>query len=86
MWTDPILNWSANCFIIDAPVENEIPKFTITDRKLYVPGFKRTINWNKYQSKVTVQEQNRYLDYLIDPNQSRKSLEILSSTSRNKGI
>ena len=21
-------------------------------------GFKRTINWNKYQSKVTVQEQN----------------------------
>ena len=30
-------------------------------------GFKRTINWNKYQSKLTVQEQNRYLDYLIDP-------------------
>ena len=30
-------------------------------------SFKRTINWNKYQPKVTVQEQNRYLDYLIDP-------------------
>ena len=30
-------------------------------------GFKRTINWNNYQSKVTAQEQNRYLDYLIDP-------------------
>ena len=29
-------------------------------------GFKRTINWNKYQSKVTVQEQNWYLDFLID--------------------
>ena len=29
-------------------------------------GFKRTINWNKYQSKVTVQEQNRYFDFLID--------------------
>ena len=30
-------------------------------------GFKETINWNKYQSKVTAQEQNRYLGYLIDP-------------------
>ena len=30
-------------------------------------GFKRTINWNKYQSKVTQQTQNRNLDFLIDP-------------------
>ena len=30
-------------------------------------GFKRTINWNKYQSKLTEKAQNRYLDYLIDP-------------------
>ena len=30
-------------------------------------GFKRTINWNKYQPKVTVQEQSRCLDFLIDP-------------------
>ena len=29
-------------------------------------GFKRTINWNKYQSKVTIQAQNHYLDYLIN--------------------
>ena len=29
--------------------------------------FKRTINWNKHQAKVTVQQQNRYLDFLIDP-------------------
>ena len=28
-------------------------------------GFKRTINWNKYQSKTTTQNApNRYLDYL----------------------
>ena len=27
-------------------------------------GFKRTINWNKYQSKVKIQAQNPYLDYL----------------------
>ena len=30
-------------------------------------GFKRTINWNKYQSKITTQVVNWSLDYLIDP-------------------
>ena len=28
-------------------------------------GFERTINWNKYERKVTVEQQNRYLDFLI---------------------
>ena len=31
-------------------------------------SFKRTMNWNKYQSKKSTTKQNRYLDYLIDPN------------------
>ena len=31
-------------------------------------GFKRRINWNKYQSTVTTQTQNQYSDYLIDQN------------------
>ena len=30
-------------------------------------GFKRTTNWNKYQSKVSIHAPNPYLDYLIDP-------------------
>ena len=30
-------------------------------------GFKRTINWNKYQWKVAMQMPNTYLDFLIDP-------------------
>ena len=30
-------------------------------------GFKRTINWNKYQSKVIIQAPNSYLDYLNQP-------------------
>ena len=30
-------------------------------------GFKRTINWNKYRSKVSTERPNQYLDYLIDP-------------------
>ena len=29
--------------------------------------FKRTVNYNKYQSKLTIQRQSQYLDYLIDP-------------------
>ena len=29
-------------------------------------GFKRTINWNKYQAKVPTERQNQYLDYLLD--------------------
>ena len=30
-------------------------------------AFKRTINWNKCQSKISTERQNQYLDYLIDP-------------------
>ena len=29
-------------------------------------GFKRTIGRNRFQSKVSMQRQNQYLDYLID--------------------
>ena len=30
-------------------------------------GFKCTINWNKYQSKLPIAARNWYFDYLIDP-------------------
>ena len=30
-------------------------------------GFKRKINWNKNQSKVTIERQKQYLGFLIDP-------------------
>ena len=80
-----ILTCSENCFMIDAPINNQVPAFTINDKKNYAPvvtlstqdnanllqqlksNFERTINRNRYQSKVTVQEHNQYLDYLIDP-------------------
>ena len=32
-----VLTWSENCFVIDSPVENQVPTFTIADTKLYVP-------------------------------------------------
>ena len=42
-------------------------------------GFKRTINWYKYQSKVTMQAPNSFLDHLIDPSfQGRRRLFVLS--------
>ena len=41
-------------------------------------GFKRTINWNKYQAKVSTEKVNQYLDYLIDPSfQGVNSLFVL---------
>ena len=30
-------------------------------------GFKSTINWNKYQSKISAERQNQNLNFLIDP-------------------
>ena len=34
---DFILNWSTNCFILDASVNNQVLTFTITNTKCYVP-------------------------------------------------
>ena len=42
-------------------------------------GFKRTINWNKYESKVSTEEENPYLDFLINPSFQRvNKLFVLS--------
>ena len=42
-------------------------------------SFKRTINWNKYQTKISTEIQNKYLDFLTDPNfQGVNRLFILS--------
>ena len=67
------LTWSQNFIIVTRDYGNRVPKFAITDTKLFVPvvtlsaqdnekllqqlktGFKRTINWNKYQSEPTIQ-------------------------------
>ena len=84
----PLINGEVNLvcklFLVTSTAVNQVPSFTITVRKLYVPvvtlstqnniklvkqlesGFKRTINWNNYQSKMTTETQNWYLDFLID--------------------
>ena len=32
-----VLDWSANCVIISANVNNQVPTFTITETNLYLP-------------------------------------------------
>ena len=41
--------------------------------------FKRTVNWNKYQSKISTERQKQYLDYLINPSFQRVNRLFLSS-------
>ena len=47
-------------------------------------GFKRTINWNKYEPKVTLEERKRYYDFLINPSfQGVNRLFVLSFENNN---
>ena len=50
------------------------------------PVFKRTINWNKYQRTVTVQQENRYLDLLINPRFQGVNRLFVLSFENNGGI
>ena len=73
-----VINQSLTLVWSSATSEGE---FTITDTKNYVPvatiatqdnakllqQLKSKINWDKYQSKVSTERQNQYLDILIDP-------------------
>ena len=64
------LTWSEKCVTASNTAADQTATFAITDTKLLQQlksGFKRTINWNNYQSKVTIQTPKLYLDYLIDP-------------------
>ena len=47
-------------------------------------GFKRTINWNKYESRPKTYAQNRYLNHLINPSfQGVNRLFVLSFKNEN---
>ena len=46
-------------------------------------GFKRTIKWNKYRSKMTIQPQNNILNYLIDPAFTNINRLLVLSFPRN---
>ena len=59
---------------------------TENDKKLLQllkSGFKRTVRWNKYRSQMTIQSQNKNLNYLIDPTftkVNKLSQHLLKST------
>ena len=62
-----------------------IPVVTLSkenDKKLLEQlksGFKGTVKWNKYKSKMTVQSNNNNLNYLIDPTFIRVNVLLILS-------
>ena len=90
---------SENCVISSATEKTKFPKTdaklyvpvvtlsTAYNAKLLQQlksGFKRTINWNKNESKVPIQAPKRYLDFLFDPNfQVANRLFVLLFENKN---
>ena len=76
-----ILNWSENCVISSATGKTKFaitdtnlyvlvvtlsPQDNVKLLQQLKSGFKRTVNWNKYQSEVLREIQNQFLDFLND--------------------
>ena len=94
------LTWSRDCVIIypegkgkSAITETKlyVPVVTLwtqDNAKLLQQlksGFKRTINWNKYESEVKTFARNRYLNHLINPSlQGVSRLFVLSFENENE--
>ena len=79
--TNLILTWCDDCVIssatgetkfniIDTKLYVSVITLLIEDNAKLLQqlksSFKRTINWNKYQTKVSTEGVNQYLDFLID--------------------
>ena len=87
-----ILTWSKDCVITNSEGETKFAKFVVTlstedNAKLLQQlksGFKRTINWNKYESNIKTFIQNRYLNHLIIPSfHGVNRLFVLSFENQN---
>ena len=93
------LNWSENCVICEADrvttfamtsVKLYVPVVTLSTQdnakllQQLKSRFKRTINWNKYQSKASNKNQDRYFDFFISPSfEGVNRLFVLSFESEN---
>ena len=89
-----ILTWSKDCIITNsngagkfAITETKlyVPVVTLPTQDMekllqqLKPGFKRTINLKKYESRIKIFAQNRYLNHLINPSfQGENRLFVLS--------
>ena len=94
-----ILTWSSTCVITYSTGARRfamtdtklfIPVVTLSTQdnakllQQLKSGFKRTINWNKYQSDPKTYAQNRYLNHLFDPSfQEVNRLFVLSFETEN---
>ena len=94
-----ILTWSDKCVlsndtkatifaIIDTKLYVSVVTLSTQDNpkllKQLRSGFKITINWNKYQPKVSPERRNQYSDFLIDPCfQGVSRLFVLSFENEN---
>ena len=94
-----ILTWSKDCVIFSAAGETKfkitdtklyVPVVTLSTQdnakllQQLKSGFKRTINWNKYESNIKIFAQNRYLNHLINPSfQGVNRLFVLSFENEN---
>ena len=94
-----ILTWSKDCVISSATGETKfaitetklyVPVVTLSTQdnakllQQLKSGFKRTINWNKYESSVKTFARDRYLNYLINPSfQGVNRLFVLSFENEN---
>ena len=94
-----ILTWSKDSLITNSTGEGKfeitekklyVPAVTLSTKdneKLFQQlksGFKIAINWNKYESSIKTFAQNRYLNYLINPNFQRVNrLFVLSFENEN---
>ena len=74
MATD-VANQSATFLITDRKLYAPVVTLSTQDNAKLLEqlksGFKRTINWKKYQSEKSTEMQNQCLDYLIDPGLQR---------------
>ena len=97
-----ILTWSKGCVITNSTGTGKFEitdtRLYVTVVTLSTPdnakllqqlnsGFKRAINWNKYQSSIKTYAQGRYLNHLVDPSfQGVNRVFVLSSEGRNKRL
>ena len=89
-----LLIWSKDCVITNSEGEGKfqiteaklyVPVMTLSTQdnakllQQLKSSFKRTINWNKYESNIKTFAQNRYLNHLINPSfQGVNRLFVLS--------
>ena len=84
---NPIAGQERTFTIIDTNLYVPVITLSIQDNAKLLQqlksGFKRTINWNKYELKLTVQEQNQYLDSVINPSFQRVNRLFVLSFQNN---